>query len=50
MDDICPPSTVFAAYNAIDAPKDIGIASFGGHETPIAHQERQLQEFARELG
>jgi len=50
MDDICPPSTVFAAYNAIEASKDIWVATFGSHETPIAHQERQLQEFARELG
>jgi len=50
MDDICPPSTVFAAYNAIEASKDIWVATFGSHETPIAHQERQLKEFAAELG
>jgi cephalosporin-C deacetylase len=50
MDTICPPSTVFAAYNAITAPKDIGVYTFAGHETPIAHQERQLAEFATELG
>jgi cephalosporin-C deacetylase len=49
MDTVCPPSTVFAAYNAITADKDIGIFTFAGHETPIAHQERQLIEFAREL-
>ncbi|MDX6376213.1 MAG: cephalosporin-C deacetylase [Gaiellaceae bacterium] len=49
MDTICPPSTVFAAYNAVTAPKDIGIFTFAGHETPIAHQERQLAEFAGEM-
>lgn len=34
MDNICPPSTQFAAYNRIVAPKEMYIASNYGHETP----------------
>jgi len=32
MDTICPPSTIFAAYNRVKAPKDIKIYDFNGHE------------------
>jgi cephalosporin-C deacetylase len=42
MDDICPPSTVFAAYNAITSPKEIAVFPFGVHSVPPAHTERQL--------
>jgi cephalosporin-C deacetylase len=48
-DPITPPSTIFAAYNAIEAPKEIAIFPYGGHELPTAHAQRQLAEFAREL-
>jgi cephalosporin-C deacetylase len=43
MDVICPPSTVFAAYNEITAGKDISVNPFTGHEVPGAHLERQLR-------
>ena len=43
MDIICPPSTVFAAYNEIAAGKEISIHPFTGHEVPTAHVERQLR-------
>jgi cephalosporin-C deacetylase len=33
MDMVCPPSTVFAAYNALQGEKDIIVAPFGEHET-----------------
>lgn len=33
MDTICPPSTQFAAYNKISAPKDMVIYPDYGHET-----------------
>jgi cephalosporin-C deacetylase len=33
MDMICPPSTIFAAYNNISASKEIFVDSFGEHET-----------------
>ncbi len=49
MDGICPPSTVFAAYNEITAGKDISVLPFTGHEVPAAHVERQLKHL-REFG
>jgi cephalosporin-C deacetylase len=42
MDEVCPPSTVFAAYNEITSPKDIAVSPFGVHSVPSAHLERQL--------
>ena len=42
MDDICPPSTVFAAYNEIAAEKEIAVFPYSGHSWPTAHTERQL--------
>ncbi len=42
MDEVCPPSTVFAAYNEITAPKDLAVFPFGMHAVPPAHLERQL--------
>jgi cephalosporin-C deacetylase len=43
MDEICPPSTVFAAYNTWTGPKDIAVYEFNGHEGggPY-HRRRQL--------
>lgn len=32
MDTVCPPSTVFAAYNQVTAPKDIRTYLYNGHE------------------
>lgn len=32
MDDICPPSTVFAAYNHYAGPKEIKVWPFNNHE------------------
>src|SRR3984957_17052744 len=45
MDTICPPSTVFAAYNEIASGKDISVHPFTGHAVPTAHVERQLRHF-----
>jgi cephalosporin-C deacetylase len=42
MDQVCPPSTVFAAYNEIAAAKEIAVHAFGVHEVPSLHKERQL--------
>jgi cephalosporin-C deacetylase len=50
MDGICPPSTVYAAYNEIRSGKDLSVHPFTGHEVPSAHTERQLRhlrEFLR---
>jgi cephalosporin-C deacetylase len=32
MDDVCPPSTAFAAYNEYAGPKDISVWPYNGHE------------------
>ena len=32
MDDICPPSTVYAAFNAYGGPKEIREYPFNDHE------------------
>jgi len=49
MDTICPPSTVFAAYNAIEASKHVAVYPYSDHTLPGHHIERQLEEFAREM-
>ena len=49
-DLLCPPSTVFAAYNAITAPKEIVVLPYSGHDVPAGHVERELAEFGRALG
>jgi cephalosporin-C deacetylase len=50
MDIICPPSTVFAAYNEITVGKDLAVYPFTGHEVPGAHIERQLRHLREFLG
>jgi cephalosporin-C deacetylase len=47
MDEICPPSTVFAAYNAIPGPKRIVVNPFGVHQLSRQHDEPRLR-FLRE--
>lgn len=43
MDTICPPSTVFAAYNEITSGKDIAVHPYSDHSVPAAQVERQLR-------
>jgi cephalosporin-C deacetylase len=50
MDMVCPPSTVFAAYNEITAPKEIAVSPFGVHDVPRGHVERQLRHLREHLG
>ena len=51
MDDVCPPSTVFAAYHAYAGPAEIEVYAFNGHEGGQAvHQARQLAWLADTLG
>lgn len=48
MDEICPPSTVYAAYNRYAGPKEIAVYEFNGHEGGEAHQlARQLAWVSR---
>jgi cephalosporin-C deacetylase len=49
MDDICPPSTIFAAFNAISSDKDMAVYRFAGHTVPDSHGERRLADFATEM-
>jgi cephalosporin-C deacetylase len=46
-DTITPPSTVFAAYNAIEAEKEIVVFPYTGHHLPTSHAEWQLADVAR---
>lgn len=46
MDVICPPSTVFAAYNRIKAPKEIAIYDFNSHEGGGPFQVTKRLQFA----
>ena len=43
MDDICPPSTQFAAYNRIIAPKNLVIYPDFGHEGLPGFDDRVYQ-------
>jgi len=43
QDDICPPSTIFAAYNKITARKEIGVYPFHNHAAVPAHWEAKLR-------
>ena len=50
FDEICPPSTVFAAYNwYAGADKDIEVYPFNGHEGGSGHQGVRQWEFVRNL-
>jgi cephalosporin-C deacetylase len=47
MDEICPPSTVYAAYNYYAADRDIVVYPHNNHEGGLDHQVlRQLDWFA----
>jgi cephalosporin-C deacetylase len=49
MDEVCPPSTVYAAYNEVTAAKEIAVHRFGGHQLPPSHQERALRHLLSRL-
>jgi cephalosporin-C deacetylase len=50
MDTICPPSTVYGAYNAYAAPKEIASYTFNDHEGGGPFQDRrQVEWLARHL-
>lgn len=42
-DDVCPPSTIFAAYNHISAPKQIDVYPYHKHEIPYDHNEKKFR-------
>jgi len=49
MDETCPPSTVFAAYNEIMSAKEIAVHRFGTHDVPALHLERRLRHLRDHL-
>ena len=48
MDDICPPSTVFAAYNYYAAPKQIMVWRYNNHEGGDNFQSMACLKFLRD--
>ncbi len=52
MDDVCPPSTVFASFNAYGgsaAQKDIEVYRFNNHEGGQEHHWIRQLQYLREL-
>jgi cephalosporin-C deacetylase len=49
MDDICPPSTVFAAYNHYAGPKEIRVWPFNRHEGGEGYQAQEKLDFLRKV-
>ena len=51
MDDVCPPSTVFAAYNHYGGPKEIEVYPYNQHEGGGEHHDlRQVAWLQRLVG
>jgi cephalosporin-C deacetylase len=48
-DDVCPPSTIFGAYNHIIAEKQIEIYPFHKHDVPYDHQELKIRALVQML-
>lgn len=49
MDEICPPSTVFAAYNHYAGPKEMRVWRYNNHEGGGAYQVQEKIKFLRSL-
>ena len=49
MDKVCPPSTVFAAYNCYAGPKDIRIWSYNHYASGGSHQNVGEIRFLHEI-
>ncbi|GAC1640515.1 MAG: cephalosporin-C deacetylase [Herpetosiphon sp.] len=47
MDEVCPPSTVFGAYNAFKGPKEIRVWRYNHHEGGGAYQAREQLQFVQ---
>jgi cephalosporin-C deacetylase len=50
MDAICPPSTIFAAYNHYAGPSEIRVWPFNGHEAGQAQHVFEQIRFLEGLG
>jgi len=49
MDEVCPPRTVFAAYNHYAGPKQIRVWEFNHHEGGQAYQDAERLKFVKGL-
>jgi cephalosporin-C deacetylase len=49
MDDICPPSTVYAAYNRYAGPKRLQVWPYNGHESGATFQPPVNLQWLRDL-
>jgi cephalosporin-C deacetylase len=49
-DPVCPPAGIYAAYNAIEAPKRLVVHRYADHSVPSLHNEVRLADFAEEMG
>ena len=49
MDLTCPPSTVFAAYNAIPGRKEMALYEWDGHDGGQGHFSQRAVRFANAL-
>lgn len=47
MDEVCPPSTVYAAYHAYAGPKAIAVYPFNNHEGGQFHHEAEQLSWLR---
>jgi cephalosporin-C deacetylase len=45
MDRVCPPSTVYAAYNHYAGPKRLAVWEYNDHEGGGPHQQRLQLDF-----
>ncbi len=50
MDETCPPSTVFAAFNHYAGPKDIRVWPYSGHDAGALSQQLERYRFLADLG
>ncbi len=48
-DDVCPPSTVYAAYNHYAGPKEIRVWEYNQHDGGGSHQDLEKLRFLRHL-
>jgi cephalosporin-C deacetylase len=49
MDQVCPPSTVFAAYNHWAGEKEIKVYPYNGHEGGASHQTVEKLKFLKKI-
>ena len=49
MDQICPPSTVYAAYNYWAGEKDIKVYPYNGHEGGASYQTVERLKFLKKI-